>query len=380
MIFMKIIYIIRSLANVHGLERTIIDKANYLAEQGHQVIIVTYEQGSHAYAFPISPLVECVDLNCRYFTIFKYSLIKRQYKVWKLKRDFLHKIQVLFIDKNPDIVVASTYEGEFMDEIISLKSRTRIILESHTSFVGHMKGENLLGKIKKRFVLEGIKQCDLLIALTQSDAKCWQQYIQKVAVVPNPISYYPEQISGKCEKENRRILAVGRLLKEKRFDRLINAFALISLKYPEWYIDIYGDGPERAVLEKQVKCQNLENRINFKGNTSNVFKEYQKSQFFVLSSDSEGFGLVLIEAMACGIPVVSTNCPYGPSEIIEDGTDGLLCKLNVEDLSAKMEWMMTHEEERSAMGVAARQAAARYRKEAVMPLWEQTYLGVIRNN
>lgn len=375
---MRIMYIIRSLANVHGLERTIIDKANYLAEQGHQVIMVTYEQGSHAYAFPISPLVECVDLNCRYFTIYNYSFIKRQFMVWKLKREFLRKIQGLFIDKIPDVVVASTYEGDFMDEIIFLKSRTRVILESHTSFVGHMKGENLLDKIKKRSVLEGVKRCDLLIALTHCDAKCWNQYIQNIAIVPNPISYYPEKISGECGKDDKRILAVGRMLKEKRFDRLINAFALISSKYPEWFIDIFGDGPERYVLEKQVNSQNLDSRVNFKGNTNEVFMEYQKSQFFVLSSDSEGFGLVLIEAMACGIPVVSTDCPYGPSEIIEDGKTGLLSKMDAKDLAEKMEWMITHEEERKAMGIAARKAAARYRKEIVMPQWEKAYLSVIK--
>lgn len=298
--------------------------------------------------------------------------------VWKLKREFLRKIQGLFIDKIPDVVVASTYEGDFMDEIIFLKSRTRVILESHTSFVGHMKGENLLDKIKKRSVLEGVKRCDLLIALTHCDAKCWNQYIQNIAIVPNPISYYPEKISGECGKDDKRILAVGRMLKEKRFDRLINAFALISSKYPEWFIDIFGDGPERYVLEKQVNSQNLDSRVNFKGNTNEVFMEYQKSQFFVLSSDSEGFGLVLIEAMACGIPVVSTDCPYGPSEIIEDGKTGLLSKMDAKDLAEKMEWMITHEEERKAMGIAARKAAARYRKEIVMPQWEKAYLSVIK--
>ena len=109
-----------------------------------------------------------------------------------------------------------------------------------------------------------------------------------------------------------------------------------------------------------------------------IYTEYQRSQFFVLSSDFEGFGLVIVEAMACGIPVVSTDCPYGPSEIVEDAKSGLLAKMDVQDLAAKMEWMITHEEERIAMGIAARQAAARYRKEIIMPQWEQAYLSVIK--
>lgn len=365
------------MANAHGVERTLIDKANFLAEHGHQVMIVTYEQGSHPYAFPISPLVECVDLNCRYFTIFKYSLIKRQYEAWKIKRVFLQKILALVIDKIPDVVVASTYEGEFMNEIISLRLRTRVILESHTSFVGHMKGENLKSKIIKRFVLEKIKHCDLLIALTHCDAKCWQQYVHNVAVVPNPVSQYPKQINCVLEKVRGRIIAVGSLQRVKRFDRLINAFSLVASKYPEWFIDIFGDGPDRKMLENLVKKQNLVGRVNFMGMTNDVFREYQISQFFVLTSDSEGFGLVLVEAMACGLAVVSTDCPFGPSEIIEEGVTGLLTKLENKDLAEKIEWMIVHEKERLQMGEQARIAAKQYQKDVVMKEWEQAYLSVL---
>lgn len=375
---MKIMYIIRSLANAHGVERTFIDKACYLAEHGHQVIMVTYEQGCHVYAYPISPLVECVDLNCRYFTLFNYSLIKRQYEAWKIKRSFLHRIHTLVFDRLPDIVVASTYEGEFMNEIISLKSNTRVVLESHSAFVGYMKGGNLKSRIHKKFVLQKIKHCDLLIALTHGDAECWQKYVQNIVVVPNPICQYPELIKGVCEKEKGRIIAVGSLQNVKRFDRLIDAFALIALKYPEWSVDIFGEGPDKLTLDNMVKSHDLVGRVNFKGKTNDVYIEYQKSQFLVLSSDYEGFGLVLIEAMACGIPVVSTDCPFGPSEIVENGVTGILAKMDAFDLASKMEWMITHDEERIEMGKNARLAASRYKKEIVMKEWERAYQSVLQ--
>ena len=97
----------------------------------------------------------------------------------------------------------------------------------------------------------------------------------------------------------------------------------------------------------------------------------------MLSSDFEGFGLVISEAMSCGIPVVSTDCPFGPSEIIEDGKTGLLAKMDVNDLSEKMEWMITHEEERKSMGIQAYEAAARYKKDVIVPEWEKAYKSVI---
>ena len=373
---MKIMFIIRSLANVHGLERTLIDKANYLAEHGHHVIMLTYEQGSHEYAFHISPFVECVDLNCRYFTIFKYSLIKRQYEKWKMKRDFLHKMQRLLLDKTPDITVVSTYEGEYMDVIMSLRHHTRVVIESHTAFTHDMKGGSLIERIQKYALLRSVKRCDLLIALTTGDAECWKQHIRNVATVCNPLTFYPETLSHPS-KESGRIIAVGRLEPQKRFDRLIEAFSLIAHKYPSWYIDIYGEGNDREALQRLIEEKGLIKQIHLKGVTSNVYSEYERSQFFVFSSDYEGFGLVLVEAMSCAIPCVSTDCPFGPSDIIEDGVDGLLCKMTVEDLSSKIEWMIIHEKERQEMGLKARQAVARYKKENVMKEWVQAYLSVV---
>jgi len=130
-------------------------------------------------------------------------------------------------------------------------------------------------------------------------------------------------------------------------------------------------------LEGLIASKRIQSCVHLIPPTKDIYNEFQRSQFFVLSSDYEGFGLVIIEAMACGIPVVSTDCPYGPSEIIEDGKTGLLAKMDVQDLADKMEWMITHEEERKAMGARAHQAAARYRKEVVMPEWEKAYLSVV---
>ena len=374
---MNIVFLIRSVANKGGLERTITDKVNALADMGHTVTLVTYEQGSHPYAFPIESTVRCIDLACRYYTIYKFPLFKRLYEDWKMKRRFAKKMRAFVNQVRPDVFVTPTLTSEFMDVIMSLRPQTRVVIESHTAFIHDMRGGGLVERIHKYALLRSVKRCDLLIALTMDDTECWIQHVRNVATVSNPLTSYPETLSHPS-KESGRIISVGRLEPQKRFDRLIKAFSLIAQKYPLWHIDIYGEGGDEVALQRLIEENGIAKQIHLKGVTSDVYSEYERSQFFVFSSDYEGFGLVLIEAMACSVPCVSTDCPFGPSEIIEDGKTGLLSKMDVEDLAEKMEWMITHEEERKAMGIAARQAAARYRKEIVMPQWEQAYLSVIK--
>ena len=220
---------------------------------------------------------------------------------------------------------------------------------------------------------KAIRKADVLVALTEHDASSWRLHHQKkVIVVPNPVSYYTDKNVIK-PKVKGRIITVGRLAEQKRLDRLIEAFALISDDYPEWFVDIFGDGSLRDVLEGLIRKNRLLGRVNIYPSIRNIMEEYQRSQFFVLSSDYEGFGLVLVEAMACGIPVVSTDCPHGPSDIIDDGNTGLLTKMDVKDMAKKMEWMITHDRDRVIMGEKAYEAAANFKIDVIMPKWEAIY-------
>ncbi len=373
---MNIVFLLRSVAKKNGVERTITDRVNVLANMGHKVTMVTYEQGNHPYAFPIEKTVHHVDLHCCYFTVYRYPLLKRLYEAWKMKCRFAKEIRAFVNQVHPDVIVTPTYTIEFMEIVMSLRRQTKVVIESHTAFTHDMTGGTLIDRIQKYFLLRSVKQCDLLIALTTGDAECWKQHVRSVATVSNPLTFYPEILSD-TSKDYGRIIAVGRLEPQKRFDRLIDAFSLIAHKYPSWYIDIYGEGNDKERLQQQIAEKGLTKQIYFKGVTSDVYSEYERSQFFVFSSDYEGFGLVLVEAMACGIPCVSTDCPFGPSDIIEDKVDGLLCKMDTKDLAAKMEWMITHEKELKEMGIQAHQSVARYRKENIMQEWEKAYLSVI---
>ena len=372
---MKVMFVLRSVAIYGGVERVIVEKINYLAEHGHHVTLLTYEQGHNLNIFQLNENVVYVDLDCCYYTIFRYNMLIRQIKRWQLTLRFKKRFHQLVKQQQPDVIVGVTNAADFMHQILSAPYGKKIV-ESHGAFPAIMKGNTWKSKIKTNMALRAIRKCDLLISLTKADGECWKPYVKRIQIVPNPVSFYIEKPDMSL-KEEGRIIYVGRLSLEKRIDRLIKAFAIISSRFPSWFIDIYGTGEKKAEINKLIEEYGLNERIRILEPTHHIVDEYQKSQFLVLCSDNEGFGLVLVEAMACAIPCVSTDCPFGPSDIIEDGVDGLLCKLDVEDLAAKMEWMITHEIERRDMGVKAHQTAARYRKEVVMQQWETAYVSVL---
>ena len=377
---MKIIYIVRSLHPVGGIERTLSDKANWLVAQGHQVMFVTYMQGKDSVYFPLDKRVQLYDLECSTFSLYKHPAYSRFFYFRQLHNRFRERLKNVLDDFLPDVVVVAIPSAEdFVWDLIKVTQNAKVIIESHIAFEYFLIGKSFTDRLLYVFTppLKAIRKADMLIALTDYDASCWrQQDVSNVHVVQNPVTYYADGINNK-KKERGRIIAVGRLASQKRFDRLIEAFSLLSGKYPEWYIDIFGEGELRGTLENLIKTKGLVGRINILNFVQDIYTEYMKSQFLVLSSDYEGFGLVITEAMACGVPVVSTDCPFGPSDIIDDGKTGLLAKMEVEDLAQKMEWMISHDMERRMMGEDAYKKAAQYRKEVVMPRWEKLYKSLI---
>lgn len=377
---MKIIYIVRSLHPVGGIERTLSDKANWMVTQGHQVMFVTYMQGKDNIYFPLDKRVQLYDLACSTFSMFKYPLYSRLSYFRQLQNTFRERLKAVLDDFMPDIVVVAIPNAEdFVWDLMKVTHNVKVIIESHIAFDYFLMGKSFTDRLLYVLYspLKAIRKADLLIALTEHDASCWRRKrIKNVQVVPNPVSYYAESVNDVTKKENR-IIAVGRLASQKRFDRLVEAFSRISDKYPEWYIDIYGEGELLCTLEDLINSKGLSGRVNIMNFVQDIYSEYKRSQFIVLSSDYEGFGLVIIEAMACGIPVVSTDCPFGPSDLIDNGKTGLLAKMEIEDLAEKMEWMISHEEERGVMGTNAYKKASQYRKEVVMPRWEEVYMNLI---
>ncbi len=369
------------MANVAGTERVMSDKINWLAEHGHIVSLVTYEQGNHPLSLSLHPNVKINDLDVRFFKLCYFSFIRKMWCLKKMKSIFKVRLQKVVDDFSPDVIIATTYSINLLKEIVYLDTTARIIMESHTACFSVSKEYDYYSNYIMRFVgrlydaynYRSLRALSLLIVLTDGDKRDWSRYTNKLKVLPNPLTYYPKQIEEK--KLPNRIICVGRLNVQKGFDLLIDAFAMIASQCAQWHIDIYGHGEDENKLHNQIRKHSLDTRVRIHKPIANIYKEYMQSDFLVLSSRYEGFGLVLVEAMSCGIPCVAFKCKYGPDEIIKDGIDGLLVENGaVSDLANKMLWMIKHDSERMEMGKMARNSALRYKKERVMLEWEYAYL------
>ena len=383
---MRILIMHRSFALVGGAERVITDKANFLANAGHQLLLVSYEQGLHPLPYELHPSVGYKDLDCRFFTLSKYSLPLHVYHFFRLRNKFRKALRSTVEDFKPDVVVLASDWQTLMGAVVKSVNPIPVIAEFHNTYAHIMRkvesSENWLRKVVTQFyyrqTISNLRKCLKLVVLTEIDAQNWRRHFDNVCVIPNPVTQYPEVIDD-IPKDNGRIIFVGRFNHEKRIDRLITAFSMIADRYPDWHVDIFGDGNEKENLLRQIDECGLVNRVVIHEPTKAIYDEYKRSEMLVLCSEHEASPLVLVEAMACGVPCVSLDCPTGPRAIIKDGETGLLAKDgDVNDLASKIEWLITHQAERNEMGRKARVFAASRKQDVVMGQWEKLYTGIVK--
>lgn len=384
---MKIIFIVKSFAMKAGVERIMSDKMNYLAEKGHKITLITYEQGDHPFSFSLHPSIKHQDLDTRLFTLKKFQIARRIIEIVKLKKVFKKRLQKVVDTIHPDIINVTTYSLNLADCILDIKTNAKRTIESHISYDSILKENDfrqnpllrLLAKLYDHNTLKKVKQFDAFFALTQGDANLWKQHTQKIHIIPNAVTLYPETIKSHKDPYHR-IICAGRLDPQKGFDLLIKAFALLSNNYPKWHIDIFGNGAHEQNLRDLITEKKLDNQIFIHPASDHIFEEFQTSDFFVFSSRYEGWGLVLVEAMACGIPAVSFRCNYGPEDIITHKKDGLLVKNgDIHDMAEKIRWMIEHPIERFQMGLAARESSKRFKKDVIVEQWLQILSSLMVN-
>lgn len=366
--------------NCGGTERVLTTRLNYLASHtSYSLYIVTTESQLGTPFFKLDPRISVISLDIN-FNESESFLSKLSSYNSKLR---LYKTKLLSIlkDIKPDIVTSFlSHEIEFLS---ALDDGSVKIGENHFnrnfrySFVKNNTRNPLRRAIAKyrNFTLgNNVKKLDVLVTLTQADADSWPVGVKKY-VIPNPLSFEKVQ---KSVGGTNRIISAGRLAKEKGFDLLLKAWRMASESFPDWSLAIYGEGDERDNLLSLIDGQGLKG-VRIYPFEPNISDEFVNSDIYVLSSRFEGFGLVMIEAMECGLPIVAFDCEFGPCEIISDGEDGLLVKNgDVEALSDAMRRLMSDSDLRATMRMSAIAKARKYQLDNVMKKWEKLYTTIVR--
>ena len=377
----KIVYCTPALYSAGGVERVVSFKASYFAEQlGYDVTIIVTEGRGRACFFPLSDKVKVVNFELGFEDLWKAPFLRKVFLYLSKQRKYKKRLSLELMRIRPDITISMLRRE--INFFTSLKDGSKKIGELHVNRANYRNFEsNDSNPLKRLFswfwmksLVVHLKKLDQLVVLTEKSMVAWPE-LENVTVIPDPI---PLPLPVSHGTNTKRVITIGRYAYQKGYDLLLQAWAEIEKlkeleeykEVKEWTLDIYGQGDRTDYRRLMVELGIDANRCHLNGPVDDVGQVYMDSSIFVLSSRFEGFGLVLVEAMACGLPVVSFDCPAGPDEIITDGYDGLLVPSgDVKVLAQKLMLLMADEELRKRLSQNARQSAQRYEMNLIEGKW-----------
>lgn len=367
---MRILYVTDALAVWGGIERVLSDKMNYLVQKyGFEVYVVTADQGDHPIPFPLDERVCVKDMNIRFHQQYNYHGINRLLKYRELEHLYKDRLRSYIAEIKPNVI--SCIRDGYASAVLDVKGTIPMIFESHAMYRDvEFEKSTLLHRFIIYLKRRKFSKVDMLVALTQGDADDWKRVCNNVCVIPNVVHLNESGRYSDC-KSNIAIFA-GRFDLQKDFGTLVKVWSLVQQRHSDWFLDVYGNGELKPYFEKMVAEEKL--KIKFHPAVSDIFDKYIGSSMLLMSSLYEPFGLVLAEAMSCGLPVVAFDCPYGPADLINDGVDGFLVEdSKIDAFAERVCQLIEDEQQRVKMGKAAVSSVQRYRAEMIMPKWKQLF-------
>ena len=358
---MKLLYITNGINGAGGLERVLSVKASYLAEElGYDVTILVLNNTHQNLFYKFSPKIKFLSIDVLGLSGYLASYRKGMQKM---------------IDAvNPDIISVCDdgLKGFLLPAII--RSNAKWIYERHVSKLAESQSDDhLIKKIVTRskwFAMDRLAgKFQRFIVLTEGNRKEWTS-LRNVEVIPNPLSFYPAESSA---LRSKTVICVGKISYQKGQDLLLKAWEKVYKKYPDWKLHLYGK-ENLNVLD----TNHLVNNVSYFAPAKDIEQRYLHSDIYVMSSRYEGFGMVLIEAMACGIPCVSFDCDYGPSDIISSGVDGFIVpKEDIDALAEKIIKLIENPEMLADFGRQAKESVLKYKTEAVAKQWDSLFKTIL---
>ncbi|BBR22599.1 TPA: glycosyltransferase [Kluyvera ascorbata] len=358
----NIIFFCYNAYGVGGTVQTVINQANFLVSIGYLVTIISLRKTSDTPVLNIDPSVRLEFLNDvrskgKYRTPLENALSKMRSRLFYQTEDLYSGLSLLtdiklvkIIRSIHNSVLVGTFPGVCINLIKNSNNTNKIVVQEHKEFNSHSE------EIKKA-IIKNYNNASKIIVLTEFQISDYlSNGVKNITNIPNGIADQLSLLSlvGERKKTNR-IVSFGRLVEMKQFDLLIESFSIIAVKYPDWKLDIYGDGEQKPLLMDMIEKLNLKSQVRICPPTSLVYEEIYNSDFCALTSSREGFGMVYIESFSMGKPVVSFDIEYGPKEFLKHEFNSLVSPcFDVHHLASQMERLINDNDLLDRLGVNAR--------------------------
>ena len=381
---MKIAYCIKSLHVAGGMERVITAKANYLVEQGHEVAIITTETMGRKPFFPLHPSIQQIDLGVNYDCIDTSSRLKKYSALYRYKRRHKQLLAQCLRELRPDVVISTGYQD--FSFLPSIKDGSIKITESHGSWgktvsAYRFPATNYLRRFlswwAERSFARTSARYTRTVLLTHEDAVLWGDRLKRVEVIYNIMPITSERVAP---LQAKRCIAVARFAHEKDLRDTLDIWAMVSKKHPDWRLDIYGEGYLHDQLMHQLRELHLEDSCALHTPTNTITEEYLSSSVLLMTSQTEGLPMVLLEAQELGLPSVCYAFLCGARDVIEEASEapGFVVPYGDKAAFAEcLERLMADEELRLQMGRAAKANAQRFAPEVILPQWDRLFRSLV---
>lgn len=373
---MKIVYCVDQLYHTGGIEKMVVQKANWLSRRDDFEVFIIASSALQNPFFPLSSKVQFINLDIPYYSDIRLPRFFRLIWAFLLRDRHRKKLRITLNNISPDVVIVTDRASMLFVSIMSLSSRPLRVFEMHLSRDYYVKTYHSctkkalarLGRVRENISFHGY---DRIVVLSEEESQKYDTDNPKIRIIPN---FVYDNLPKASSLDSKVVITGGRLVKEKGFSSMVSAFRRVSAVFPDWQLHIYGEGPEKETLFSLIAELGLEGKVCLKGLVNDFPSMMRGASVFCITSISEAFSLVTLEAISAGLPVVAFDIEGGLRDMVKDGINGFLVPYNNEFLLAeKLIFLLGDSECRLLMGQQSRRIAEQFTADKIMPQWIELF-------